>query len=413
MVAIKGKENRGFRSLIRSLFGRAVDKTKSQDTDSIAPAVVNWSADDFAVPTPEDTISDPWDVGIPVSVVARGRQDSNDQAAKQTAFDFWTSPDFEINELSDTLSDEFLAPAAFELEDTEELINSLEKEITSVSKHERDESWIEDSTILFEDDIVETDSLDDFTSDLELFEFDEEATQNPWITPEAGQYADGGSARSKAASVYALLQPPRNRGVMLPYLIHIFEEFPHPATYRAIHVLALSGLDFWTLQSMAELKRIWAQRSEWWLARSRGEFRFLPFGSFALTWRLAHRICLARADYSPEDMIDDDWLAEWMCQPSASGGSFSFPSYLYEKMETTEAQLLCRGFGRLRKASDLSEVSDRFNWWRIITNDEVARHGGFRIITPYEERLRIIECRNRNLDSEEPRDTEGTQSELD
>jgi len=54
------------------------------------------------------------------------------------------------------------------------------------------------------------------------------------------------------------------------------------------------------------------ERTEWWLGRSGGKIEFLRHGASAFTWSLAHRVRLARQDYPPELMIDEEWLTEWL-----------------------------------------------------------------------------------------------------
>jgi hypothetical protein len=114
---------------------------------------------------------------------------------------------------------------------------------------------------------------------------------------------------------------------------------------------------------MAALKDIWAERPEWWLRRiriSRANLggtatERLPRGDVALSWRLARRVCLARCDFPPEEMINPDWLAEWYAlSPNEPGASF-FTAFLDEKAKAMLAEALHEGL--VAKAHDYETPS--------------------------------------------------------
>lgn len=114
---------------------------------------------------------------------------------------------------------------------------------------------------------------------------------------------------------------------------------------------------------MAALKDIWAERPDWWLRRIRTNratlggtaTERLPRGDTALSWRLARRICLARCDFPPEEMIDPDWLAEWYALPPDDPGASFFTSFLDEKAAAMLAEALHEGLAA--KASEYEPPS--------------------------------------------------------
>ena len=177
-------------------------------------------------------------------------------------------------------------------------------------------------------------------------------------------------ARQRAAMIAALLEITSRHEAQaaLQWLEDFFQEHRWAATFRAIETAAQEGLDFRTLQAMAELKEIWAERPEWWLRRvyiSRGNLggtptERMPGGATALSWRLARRICLARCDYPPDEMIDSEWLAEWYELPLHAPGANFFTSFLGEKAGSLLAEALHEGLAaKAREHEPTGEVPYR------------------------------------------------------
>jgi len=165
-------------------------------------------------------------------------------------------------------------------------------------------------------------------------------------------------ARAKAVAIAALLEVTTRRDFddAVAWLERLFLEEPRPATFLAIERAAREGLDIATLRDMAELRALWAQHPEWWASRARNgvtsalRYRNVPT---PFTWALARRVCLARADYPVEQMIDPDWLGEWRRLPPSAGTPVSFVDYLAEKLEFGVAEQLDAGFDFLDRAGRL------------------------------------------------------------
>ena len=177
-------------------------------------------------------------------------------------------------------------------------------------------------------------------------------------------------ARQRAGMIAALLEITyrHEAEAALQWLEDFFRGHRWAATFRAIENAALEGLDLPTLQAMAELKEIWAERPEWWLRRvytTRGNAggtptEQMPRGATALSWRLARRICLARCDYPPDEVIDSDWLAEWYELPPNAPGAGFFTAFLEEKAGTLIEEALHEGLtAKAREREPLVEAPHR------------------------------------------------------
>jgi hypothetical protein len=201
--------------------------------------------------------------------------------------------------------------------------------------------------------------------DFDLPEYDPGLSQRLGDAEWAAEAPQDSLARQRAAMITALLDVTTRHEAeaALQWLEAFFLEHRWSATFRALETAALEGLDFPTLQAMAALKDIWAERPEWWLYRIRttranlggtatGQ---LPRGDIALSWQLARRICLARRDFPPEEMIDPDWLAEWYALSPGEPGANFFTAFLDEKVQATLAEALHEGL--VAKARDFEPSS--------------------------------------------------------
>lgn len=203
------------------------------------------------------------------------------------------------------------------------------------------------------------------SDEFDLPDYDPDLSQRLGDAEWAAKAPRDSLARQRAAMIAALLDVTSRHEAetALQWLEAFFLEHRWSATFRALETAALEGLDFPTLQAMAALKDIWAERPEWWLRRTRTvranlggtATERMPRGDTALSWRLARRICLARCDFLPEDMIDPDWLAEWYAlSPNEPGASF-FPTFLAEKVQALLAEALHEGL--IAKARDYEPPS--------------------------------------------------------
>jgi len=163
--------------------------------------------------------------------------------------------------------------------------------------------------------------------------FDPQARRRPWQPlPPATRALS--RARQKAARLVARLGTPRDRKVALARLTELFEEFPHPATHRALLSEVEAGLDGDTLQAMGDLKRVWLATPAWWSRRRycplrrRSVFTRDGQGARALSWRLARRICEARWPWPAEAMIPESWFTAWLSLPFAVHRCWSFAQFI-------------------------------------------------------------------------------------
>lgn len=196
--------------------------------------------------------------------------------------------------------------------------------------------------------------------DFDLPEYDPGLSQRLGDAEWAAKAPRDSLARQRAGMIAALLDVTSRyeAEAAWQWLEAFFLEHRWSATFRALETAALEGLDFPTLRAMAALKDIWAERPDWWLRRIRTNratlggtpTERLPRGDTALSWRLARRICLARCDFPPEEMIDPDWLAEWYALPSADPGASFFTSFLDEKAGAMLVEALHEGLAA--KASE-------------------------------------------------------------
>ena len=147
---------------------------------------------------------------------------------------------------------------------------------------------VSDPSYAFDDPDLDLSGWDDFD------DYDPDARQLPWGVPppDATRIATG-----KAANLvrHMSFSSRTDQDAALRYLTDFFEHLPHPATYRALRALA-ENLRVDEIEAMVSLRDSWLDCDAW-------------TGGFS--WRLAYRICRARSEYTPDTMIDDDWLSEW------------------------------------------------------------------------------------------------------
>lgn len=192
-----------------------------------------------------------------------------------------------------------------------------------------------------------------YDDDFDLPEYDPGLSQRLGDAEWAAKAPRDALARQRAGMIAALLDVTSRReaDAALQWLEAFFLEHRWPATFSALEAAALEGLDFPTLRTMSALKDIWAERPDWWLRRIRTNratlggtaTEQLPRGDTALSWRLARRICLARCDFPPEEVIDPDWLMEWFTLPPDEPGASFFTSFLDEKAAGVLAEALHEG----------------------------------------------------------------------
>ena len=195
------------------------------------------------------------------------------------------------------------------------------------------------------------------------------SSQQP-LTAEDSQKEDRAqrSARRKASTIISTLNlvKKEERAQAMLYLTDFFERLDHSATFYSLRSLCEEGLGFEILHLMIELRAIWMERSEWWKRRYHGEVVPIPRGYSSLTWRLSCRICLARNEFPPDSMIDQDWMTEWLVAPLGSPGYFSFTDYIAEMISFKEAGVLENGLRMGSEFLDSTEFNTNFHRYRNI-----------------------------------------------
>ena len=203
--------------------------------------------------------------------------------------------------------------------------------------------------------------------DFDIGEFDEDAQQTLGEPQEDDQVLRRAGKRAAAVAILLDIRNTRERDNAVSYLTELFAQMTHSATFQAIE-RAAEGIDFDTLKSMVEVRRVWMQRTDWWLGRygTMSEISPLSRGDLCFTWVTARLVCLARKDYSPETMIDDEWLDEWFRLPNGTPGYLSFPAYIAEKVRYRDCELLNRGLQskQQERGNGHVEIVDDFDWHR-------------------------------------------------
>jgi hypothetical protein len=199
-------------------------------------------------------------------------------------------------------------------------------------------------------------------------DYDSSARQDIWKRAQDDADPTLVRARARAARIVSLLDlvRPAERETMLNLLVELFGHLQHGRTFFAIEALALEGTSAETLRSVIALKRCWIEHPEWWVGRYGWGYAITPLrtGASALSWRLASRICEARAEFPPEQMIDPDWFEEWLMLNPFEKGSLSFPDYLHRKVEALPAELLFVGLEAEAREAEPDEFADPIGWYR-------------------------------------------------
>ena len=228
----------------------------------------------------------------------------------------------------------------------------------------------------------------------EYFDYDADAHQAPWTEPEPGDEKSLRRARAKAAAITSVVEVTRRQeqDKLLDWLTELFLQLQHPATFRAIERIAAEGATWDLLQAVVALRHCWMERSEWWVGRygSSREVRPLRQGSARLGWTVAARVCRSRADYAPEDMIDERWFDEWLIlpppdTPKERPGYFLFAAYVDSKVTDPDSQLLYEGLVLKHESDFKAETGEERGWWRRLPRYDEDIRFGFTLVTPFRD----------------------------
>ena len=219
----------------------------------------------------------------------------------------------------------------------------------------------------------------DSAEDMDLPEFDEEARQIPWDILPSDIDLNLQRAERKASEISNMLmvRSPQEQNMAINYLTGIFLALPHGATFKAFADMAAKTLSFAELKTIIELRFVWMERQDWWLRRRGLAVTTLRQGQNALSWKLAQRICQARWEFPPDEMIDESWKEEWLYLEWDAEGYWNFLSFIEEKMKHTEAETLHEGLQEQALYSREVESTDAPNWRRQYPNYLDACSGSF------------------------------------
>ena len=270
----------------------------------------------------------------------------------------------ELDDADETTCDRLAA--LVESDDFAELLDGAEDEAVHASAGDEafDLGWGEQAfdTAGFESFEVAADAWGAADHEQDIPDYDPEARQSPWGEDQREDDPALRGARAKAGHLVSLLEFERlsQRDWARRYLTEIFEHLNHPATFRALRELCTEGLEFRFLRTMIELRSAWGQRTEWWRYRAYGEIKQNPRGYSAMTWRLARRVCLAREEYPPDAMIDEEWLDEWLALSPGATGYISFPEYVGAKVDHLDAEALDDGLRSIVEPWEFDELGDNY-----------------------------------------------------
>lgn len=219
---------------------------------------------------------------------------------------------------------------------------------------------------------------------IDISEYDEDVRQIPWAMDDTDSLR---RARQKAASIVSKMffTSKCKQDVFLHWLIDLFQHFDNSATYRAIATAVDRGVTGDTLRDMVALRDIWEDRTEWWVARYGWAHSVdtLRNGRTALTWKLARQICEARSDFSPEDMIDDAWLHEWLHLRAGEEGFFSFLHFIKLKIAAVDNTFQMALLWNDLRQQEMDEFSDSRNWVKCLPGIEESTFAGYQWLSPY------------------------------
>jgi hypothetical protein len=200
--------------------------------------------------------------------------------------------------------------------------------------------------------------------DFEFDDFDPRARQAPWLI-DLDDEPILLRAREKAEEIAAFVdaRTKREDERVVSFLMELFKHLSHANTFRAIRQAAAEGLNSEQLFAMVELRRIWTVRPEWWVGRYNRfrEIAPLPNGPSALSWRAALRVCCARSEYPPDEMIPEEWLYDWQRLVPGDPGFLSFPAYINVCIDSSEADFLSRALAQHAR-DDGAHPADAL-WW--------------------------------------------------
>ena len=168
--------------------------------------------------------------------------------------------------------------------------------------------------------------------------FDPEARRANWFTDTFLQPLNR-DARSKAKWIVALLQPTtvNERAQWLKAFEPVFLEHADEKFFRKVRSIAAQLEEPGSLLGAIAIKDIWQDRHDFQRRRARGARLGIYYtNGGTLSWPMALRIAAVRSDYDPPDMIDPDWMHDWLRLRAAAEGYWYFAEYAVQRAEAEQ-----------------------------------------------------------------------------
>ena len=268
-------------------------------TSASSASLSKWSAEDFiVVPRQLAAFTDPWSVEPDRETTARI------ESAPDEADALGSNETGELPASSDWLWD--VAPLATGY--------SSAKEVETLA----DAYWIEDFVTL---------------------PLHPASNENPFVI-HFGPKTPEDIASKRARWLVSLLDVPeqRRRREYVRFFERLFGEFGHHATYNVLVKLALDErIAADTLIEACRFRLLFLEKEEWWSLRPRwGGVQRPPDGRNLLGWRPAIRL-VQLCGGSPDELIDEEWLTDWLELPFGDRLSWRFVDYLEDRLSLFSA----------------------------------------------------------------------------
>ncbi len=175
----------------------------------------------------------------------------------------------------------------------------------------------------------------DWVENCLLRPFEPGANENPFVIPVRPKKPEDIVAK-RARWLVSLLDVPeqRRRRKHIRFFEELFDSFDHHNTYHALATLALDEkISADTLVEACRFRLRFLDRREWWALRQPhgGGIMRPADGSNLLGWRAAVRM-VQLCGGGPEEIIDDEWLADWLDLPYDDRLRWRFVDYIETRL---------------------------------------------------------------------------------
>ncbi|RWP48906.1 hypothetical protein [Mesorhizobium sp.] len=181
---------------------------------------------------------------------------------------------------------------------------------------------------------ITTRAANDWTEDCLLRPFEPGAFENPFVITLRPKALENLAAK-RARWLVSLLDvsEQHRRRQHIRFFEQLFNSFDHHATYHALTSLALDGrISPDSLVEACRFRLQFLDRQEWWALRSYGGGIIRPVvGTGLMGWRMAVRM-VQLCGGSPEEIIDDEWAADWLDLPQDDRLRWRFIDYVEARL---------------------------------------------------------------------------------